>query len=635
MWRAGKFAMTKQADQGFFQHLVEHVLDVITVMAADGRFVYNSPSIRTVLGHRPEDLEDSHVLSYIHEDDSANVSDTIDGILAGKESAEVLNFRFRHMDGTHRHCQAVARRWKIGSEVGLLVNTRDVTNQHQTLTDLATSNELLTQIYSASSNLLTVSKPKEGTILDANDAWLKTLGYERNEVIGRTALELGIWGLPENRQRLINELDQHGELNGYRATSYTKDGQPLKLIVDARLLKVAGELRVLMSAQNITEILQTEEQLRQAQKIESLGQLTGGVAHDFNNLLGIIMGNIELLREGLEPGSEQHAFADQVLNAAESGASLTRQLLAFSRRQTLSPLVLNLADRLTGIEDLINTSVGENTVVRITSGANTWPCLLDPTQFENAVLNLTINAKDAMPVGGTLEYRLSNELVTKTSHPRVLGGNTSGDYVCLRVSDTGSGMSDEVVNQAFDPFFTTKKFGKGTGLGLSMVFGFVKQSGGMVGIESQPGAGTTISLYFPRSDDTKILETEQEKVLATPRIERGRALVLEDNQPLCRLITRYLDELGYSVLTASGESDLNSVQTELGSIDLIVSDVLLEGPKRGPELVRELRQAHPACLVLFMTGYAATEVIAETDLSISKPFGRVQFLNAIASLVHR
>jgi len=624
--------MPEQQDQEFFQHLVEHALDVVTVISADGSIVYNSPSLETVLGYLPEDLEDANVLAYMHEDDQGAVSEAIVNTLTDDSNIELGEFRFRHKDGAYRYCQAVARQWKIGSELGILVNTRDVTIQHQAQTDLAASNELLTQIFSASSNLLTVSSPEDGTILEVNDAWLKTLGYTRDEVIGRTALELSIWGSPENRQRLISELNRRGELNGFRATSYTKNGQPLRIIVDARFLTVAGELRVLMSVQNITEVLQVEEQLRQAQKMESLGQLTGGVAHDFNNLLGIIMGNIELMREGLEPNSEQHEFADQILSATGRGASLTRQLLAFSRRQMLSPVVLNLVDRLSGIEDMLKTTVGENTVVRISGGLDIWPCLLDPTQFENAILNLTINARDAMPAGGTLEYTLSNVPMTKASHLQELGGKASGDYVCLRVCDTGTGMSGDVLTQAFDPFFTTKESGKGTGLGLSMVFGFVNQSGGLVDIESQLGSGTTVSLYFPRSFDGKIAPLEKEEALVMARVQHGRALVLEDNQPLCQLITRYLEDLGYTVLTASGESGLKAMQTALGSIDLIVSDVLLEGPKRGPELVRELRQTHPACRVLFMTGYAASEVIAETDLSISKPFGRAQFMNAIASL---
>jgi PAS domain S-box-containing protein len=624
--------MLEQQDQDFFRHLVEHALDVVTVISADGSIVYNSPSVETVLGYLAEDLEGANVLAYIHEDDQGRVSEAIANTLADGSSNELVEFRFRLKEGAYRYCQAIARQWKNGSKVELLVNTRDVTIQHQALTDLAASNELLSQIYNVSSNLLTVSNPEDGTILEVNDAWLKTLGYTRDEVIGRTALEMSIWGSPENRQRLVSELYRRGELSGFRATSYTKNGQPLSIIVDARLLTVAGELRVLMSVQNITEVLQVEEQLRQAQKMESLGQLTGGVAHDFNNLLGIIMGNIELMREGLEPDSVQHESVDQILRATERGASLTRQLLAFSRRQMLSPVVLNLVDLLTGIEDLLKTTVGENTVVRIFGGLDIWPCLLDSSQFENAILNLTINAKDAMPAGGALVYTLLNVPMTKASHQAVLGGNAAGDYVCLRVSDTGTGMSGDVVTQAFDPFFTTKESGKGTGLGLSMVFGFVKQSGGLVDIESQLGGGTTVSLYFPRSDDRKIAPLEKKEILVPARVQRGRALVLEDNQPLCQLITRYLEELGYTVLTASGESGLKAMQTALQSIDLIVSDVLLEGPKRGPELVRELRQTHPACRALFMTGYAASEVIAETDLSISKPFGRVQFMNAIASL---
>ena len=627
--------MPEIKDQDFFRHLVENALDVITVMAADGSFIYNSPSIETVLGYKPEDLIGSFILAYIHFDDRSDAGETIAGIMVGDTGAQWLELRFRCKDGTYRRLQAVAQRWVTNNKIGLLVNSRDVTLQHQTLTDLAASNELLAQVYSASSNLLSVSTPQSGIILDVNDTWLKTLGYTRAEVIGRTAVELSIWGSAENRQWVISELNRCGELKGFRTTSYSKGGQPRKIIMDARFLKVADESRILISAQDITDVLQTEEQLRQAQKIEALGQLTGGVAHDFNNLLGIIMGNIELLRERLEPGSELLEFADQIFGATERGASLTRQLLAFSRRQTLSPVVLNLADRLTVMEDLLQTTVGENTVVLISGSFDTWPCLLDPAQFENAVLNLAINAKDAMRAGGTLEYALSNVSVTKANHPYVRDGKVPKDYVCLRVSDTGTGMSGDVVAQAFEPFFTTKESGKGTGLGLSMVFGFVKQSGGQVEIASQPGKGTTVSLYFPRSDNADLAGPAKEKVIAPARVQHGRALVLEDNQPVRQLITRYLEELGYVVVTASGASDLNSMQNELRSIDLIVSDVLLEGPKRGPELVRELRQAHPNCRVLFMTGYAASEVIDEGDLSISKPFGRAQFLNAIAALDKR
>jgi PAS domain S-box-containing protein len=624
--------MPEQTDLEFFRHLVEHTLDVITVLAADFSILYNSPSLGAVLGYQPEDLLGSNVFAFIHAEDRDAVKGMIVGIWAGDTSSEVIEFRFQLQDGTYRRLQSVARRWKIGSEEGLLVNSRDVTTQHQTLTDLAASNELLAQIYSASSNMLSVTNPEDGRILNVNDAWLRVLGYTRDEVIGRTALELVVWGTVEDRERIMDELFRCGELKGLRATSYTKQGQPRKIIVDARFLKVADELRILISAQDITEVLQVEEQLRQAQKMESLGQLTGGVAHDFNNLLGIIMGNIELLREGLAPGSEQLEFADQIFKATERGASLTRQLLAFSRRQTLLPVVLSLADRLAGMENLLKTSVGESTLVVISGGLNIWPCLLDPAQFENAVLNLTINAKDAMPMGGKLDYALSNVAVTKTTHPQMQEEIGFGDYVCLRISDTGCGMSQEVVSQSFEPFFTTKESGKGTGLGLSMVFGFVKQSGGLVDITSQPGVGTTVSLYFPRSADAKIFAAVKKEGLASARVQHGCALVLEDNQSLRQLIARYLEELGYVVVIASGASGLNAMQTELRSIDLIVSDVMLEGPERGPELVFKLRQAHPACKVLFMTGYAESEVIDENDLCISKPFGRVQFLNAIASL---
>ena len=363
--------------------------------------------------------------------------------------------------------------------------------------------------------------------------------------------------------------------------------------------------------------------------MDALGQLTGGVAHDFNNLIGVTLGNAELLLTSLEEDSKGYRWAKQIQEASLRAAELTRQLLAFSRRQALAPQPLNLFEQVLELEPLLQTTLGENCPYKLSVTKETlWLANIDRNQLESALLNLVINAKDAMPEGGNLYVEAANAVLTPTPGLDL----QSGEYVSLSIRDTGTGMSAETLERAFEPFFTTKSMGKGTGLGLSMVFGFVQQSGGTIEIHSAPSAGTEIILYFPRFLDNPekvvTLAPKTRNLEERPKIKR-HAMVIEDNMPLRTLIHEYLIDLGFDIAEASGEDDLAEGLESLPKVDLVISDILLRGKKRGPELAAEVVAAHPTAKVVFITGFAATTPISELGSVLQKPFSRDQFIDTV------
>jgi PAS domain S-box-containing protein len=368
-----------------------------------------------------------------------------------------------------------------------------------------------------------------------------------------------------------------------------------------------------------------EEALRQSQKMEAIGQLTGGVAHDFNNLLQVIVGNVELIRRlaPADAGRIQRA-AELALNGARQASSLTQRLLAFSRRQPLDPKPLDVNAVVVGMSDLLNRSLGETIEVEIVRSAGLWRVESDPNELESAILNLAVNARDAMPEGGRLTIETTNAHIDElyaAKHAEV----HPGQYVALSISDSGSGMDPETLRRAFEPFFTTKPVGKGTGLGLSQVYGFVKQSGGHVKIYSELGQGTTVKMYFPRLQGS-ISEVDVQPAAAVPEGTREELiLVVEDEDSVRTHSVEVLRELGYHVFEASdGPSALRVLERET-RIDLLFTDVVLPGGMTGAQVAARARGLHPALKVLFTTGYARNAIFHHGRLDkgvhlITKPF---------------
>jgi len=377
---------------------------------------------------------------------------------------------------------------------------------------------------------------------------------------------------------------------------------------------------------DMTKARETEEQLRQAQKMEAVGQLTGGLAHDFNNLLGGIIGSLEMIEARIAEGrvAEVERYVDVALHSAKRAASLTQRLLAFSRRQTLSPKIIDVNALVVGMEDLIRRSIGPSIRLEVIGAAGLWSTLVDPPQLENALLNLSINARDAMPHGGTLTIETANvRLDDGQANERDL---QPGKYITLSVRDTGVGMSKEVASRAFDPFFTTKPLGQGTGLGLSMIYGFARQSGGQIQILSEKDRGTTITLYLPRNAAAPARIESDRRPLAADIEGAGKLVLVVDDEPSIRmLVAEVLNEAGFATLEASDGPSALRIMEMSAKIDLLITDVGLPGGMNGRQLADAVCALRPTMKILFITGYAENVVVGSGRLDhgmqvLTKPF---------------
>ena len=377
-------------------------------------------------------------------------------------------------------------------------------------------------------------------------------------------------------------------------------------------------------ATEISERMKAEEALRQSQKMEALGQLTGGVAHDFNNLLQVISGNLQLLSKDVASSPRAARRVENALSGVQRGSKLASQLLAFGRRQPLEPKVVNIGRFLAGMEELLRRTLGEDMEIETIRSGGLWNVLVDPTQIENALLNLAINARDAMEGGGKLTIEAGNAFLDD-NYVRQHADVPPGQYVMLAVTDTGTGMTPEVMEQVFEPFFSTKPVGKGTGLGLSMVYGFVKQSGGHVKIYSEVGQGTTVKIYFPRVQRSEDLVTDADFGPVTGGTET--ILVAEDDEQVRATVVEMLGDLGYAVLKAKDAAGALSVIESGVPVDLLFTDVVMPGPLKSTELARHARERLPDIAVLFTSGYTENSIVHGGRLDpgvelLSKPYTR-------------
>lgn len=434
--------------------------------------------------------------------------------------------------------------------------------------------------------------------------WFRMLGYEPGELPAK----LDTWASlvePAGKERVM-QLAQDC-ISGASETFETefrmrhKNGSWVSIWARAFLATENGKpVRIVGTHVDVSERNKLVEQVNQAQKMEAVGQLTGGVAHNFNNLLAVILGNIELLED--EIGDNQ--LLASINRAAARGAELTQRLLAFSRQQTLVPRSINLAELIASLDDLFRRTLGEPIKISANVGADIWPVFADPGQLENALLNLAINARDAMPKGGILEIWCSNIELQKDDS-RVGDDVVAGEYVQISVRHTGTGMTKETVEHAFEPFYTTKDVGEGSGLGLSMVYGFAQQSGGDAVIESEPGSGTEVRLFLPRSDTAARMEERTQD----SDLKRGRGeviLVLENDPDVRQLAVTILDGLGYKALeAANANAAMRVLEDQSENVVLLLSDVVLPGGVSGPEFAAKAKDQNSKMKVVFMTGYAS------------------------------
>jgi PAS domain S-box-containing protein len=471
-------------------------------------------------------------------------------------------------------------------------------------------------------------------IVQANPAFCRMLGYPADEIAGKTIPEITHL---DDRDLLIDAARRTADPEHVIETRYvTHSGSVTWAQVRLAQLSTPDgrQALLLVLAEDITREKQAQAELRQAQKMEAIGQLTGGIAHDFNNLLGVIIGNVEFLLDALPDKPEHAEMAREILNSALSGADLTRRLLAFARRQTLQPRMINLNAHLPNHLGILRRLLGETVQITTTLASDLWPTRVDPSQVGDALLNLAINARDAMPHGGSIAIETTNVRIDAATAAED-GDMTPGDYIVLSVTDTGTGMPPELLERAVEPFFTTKPPGAGSGLGLSMIYGFAKQSGGQLRIQSEPGHGTVVRLYLPRAQRE---EADCDEVADDASLPRGSEVILlvDDNAEMRAVGRRHLESLGYAV----AEADSGTVALELlqgqDRYDLLFTDIVMPAGITGYQLAAAARRLRPTIKVLFTSGFAGpgTENDPVRPL-LCKPYRKQELAIAVRAALAR
>ena len=490
--------------------------------------------------------------------------------------------------------------------------------------------------------IVTDPRQPDNPIIFANRAFLAMTGYAPEELVGRNCRFLQG---PETDRETIAEVRQAIAERREFATeilNYRKNGSTFwNALFVSPVYNAAGELVYYFGSQlDVSRRRDAEDALGQAQKMEALGQLTGGIAHDFNNLLQVIVGYVDILASGLaDPGADTGRLTratENIRQAAERATTLTQQLLAFARRQRLDGRAVNLNTLIAGMDEMAARSLGEAVRIELALAPDLWNCRVDPTQAEVALLNVLINARDAMEAGGTVRIATENRTV-EAGDEGAFGALRAGRYVGVSVTDTGSGIAPNLLGRVMDPFFTTKEEGKGTGLGLSMVYGVAKQSGGAAQIESALGQGTTVRLFFPATDSA-VRDARAATARAVERQGTETILIVDDREDVAELARTILRDFGYTTLMAANGRQALEILEGGERIDLLFSDLIMPGGMNGVALAREARRRQPRLKVLLTTGYAEAS-LERTDIGgsefdlLNKPYRRTDLIRRVRAIL--
>ena len=607
--------------------------DLLSVIRNDGWFDATNPAWEATLGWTEAELAATPFMAHVLPDDiEATKSAWQDAVERGLPLLRFEN-RYRCKDGGWRWLS-----W-VGVPEGdkVYCSARDVTADKAREAALLARTTERDRAWRLSQELQAVAAA-DGTLEAVNARWADLLGWSEDELKGsRFITFVHPDDLDATLAAFAGILD-HPLTDPFTYRFRHKDGSYrwfgwTAIFENGKVYAVGRDLTA--EREQAAGLARAEEQLRQAQKMEAVGQLTGGIAHDFNNLLTGITGSLELMQVRMAQGrsGDVERYVTAAQGAAKRAAALTHRLLAFSRRQTLAPKPTDVKALVNGMEDLLSRSVGPEIEIEVIHSAGLWPSLIDPSQLENAVLNLCINARDAMPEGGKITIETGNRWMDRRAADQ--RGLEPGQYISLCVSDTGIGMGPETSARVFEPFFTTKPIGKGTGLGLSMIYGFAKQSGGTVGIYSELGQGTMVCIYLPRHTGPSQAEDGDAVPHEAPRAEAGETVLVVDDEPTVRmLVGDVLTDLGYTAIEAAdGAAALKIVTSDI-RIDLLVTDVGLPGGMNGRQVADAARVARPKLKVLFITGYAENAVLSHGHLDpgmhvVTKPFA----IDALASRI--
>jgi PAS domain S-box-containing protein len=601
------------------RRIFETSLDLILVTDRTGLFIEVSPSCRRILGYAPEEMIGHVGIDFIHPDD---LESTRNEMRLARRGRETRNFESRYI---HKDGRAAPLTWTgVWSEpeqrhffIG-----RDMTLQKKLEVDERAAKDMLAAVIDASPvGILCLSSDRVVTVWSR--AAEQIFGYSADETIGKPYILVPPGGEAEYDD-LFKRAMAGETLRNIRVTRRRKDGSPVDISFDAAAMHGPGGVKAIAYAlTDITERNKLEQQLRQSQKMDAIGQLTGGVAHDFNNMLSVITGTIDILADGVKDKPELAAIAKLISEAADRGAELTARLLAFARKQPLQPRKTDANQTVTEVAKLLRPTLGEHIDIEWKLETDAWPALVDPTQLVTALLNLAVNARDSMPEGGKLTLETGNVFLDEAyakAHSEVV----AGPYVMFAVSDTGSGIPLTIREKVFDPFFTTKGVGQGTGLGLSMVYGFVKQSGGHVKLYSEEGQGTTFKIYLPRADrqpDAGAIHLPP----GQPDAGKETILIVEDDPIVRNAVTMQLDSLGYKTITTANAIEALAAIDSGVAFDLLFTDLIMPGAMNGSHLAKEAAERRSPLKVLFTSGYTESAIVHHGRLEpgvllLAKPY---------------
>src|SRR6266404_460537 len=508
---------------------------------------------------------------------------------------------------------------------------RDVSERSRIERDLRHSQEKYAKMIHSSPDAITLRSLPDRRYIEISEGFTRLTGYAAEEVIGKTPSEVGIWSDDSSHTEILENIQREGEVREVEFGFRTKSGEHRYATVSAVRLTLGTNDYMLSTSRDITERRALERQLLQSQKMDAIGRLAGGVAHDFNNLLGVILGQTQLLQTEFENNPSVHRRTEAIEQSAGRAAELTKQLLAFSRQQFIEPRVVDTNAIVRDIEKLLKRLIGEDVELTIHLQPNAGNIKVDPSQLEQILMNLAVNARDAMPDGGKLILETAYVELDEAYARQHLGAK-AGDFVMLAVSDTGTGMDPQTLARIFEPFFTTRTEGRGTGLGLSTVYGIVKQNNGYIMPYSEVGHGTTFRVYFPRVRETPEL---RDKKSNQEGFAKGceTILIVEDEEALRELARELLEANGYKVIEAErGEKAIQLVEHSQTSIDLLLTDVVMPGIG-GKQLAKALLELRPGLHVLYMSGYTDdvinNRVLPKNTLLLPKPFTRALLLRKV------
>jgi PAS domain S-box-containing protein len=598
---ADQLALKHEIEQ--HSRIFETTLDLILVTDRQGLFTRVSPSSSAILGYRPEEMIGHIGIDFIHPDD---LESTRTEMRLARRGREMRNFETRYV---HKDGRTVTLTWTgVWSEpeqrhffIG-----RDMTAQKRLEVAERNAKETLAAVIDASPVAILCLAP-DRKVLVWSRAAEQIFGYTADETLGRPYMLVPPGQEPEYDDLFTRALA--GEmLRDIRVKRRRKDGSVVDVSFDAAPMVQDGKVKAIAYAlSDITDRNKLELQLRQSQKMEAVGQLTGGVAHDFNNVLTVVTGTIDLLAEGVADKPDLLAVVNLISGAADRGAELTARLLAFARRTPLQPRKTDIRRAAAEAVDLLRPTLGEHVEIEWRLHEDTWPALIDPAQLVNAILNLAVNARDVMPDGGKLTIETGNAILDE-AYAGVHSEVVPGAYVLVAVSDTGPGIPEADRERIFEPFFTTKDVGKGTGLGLAMVYGFVKQSGGHIKLYSEVGQGTTFKIYLPRAGGEQDKNFDSSTTL--PFVGGSETvLVVEDDAAVRASAIVQLRALGYRTMSASNAQEALTLIDGGATFDLLFTDVIMPGPINGRRLAEEAEKRHPNLKVLFTSGYTENAIV--------------------------